>query len=206
MSVPILDDIIDFLAVFPYGSLDKLKYSIKFIDNATFNIILTDFKDNKFKSLEIINPVLIREFVSVITNEYNERQSKILSQKNPTHVVKTIISPAITPRIPPTPVTAPSIPPTPVIITRIPVTPVLKENKPVTTVTVPNKVNIEQRIIHAMKLFVSSDGWSDISLTLNFLNKNNMLDLKYSKYTFIELLKSINKFKFNKFNNFFKLK
>jgi hypothetical protein len=196
MSVPILDDIIDFLAVFPYGSLDKLKSSIKFIDNATFNIILTNFKDNKFKSLEIINPALIREFVSVITNEYNERQSIILSQKNTTHVVKTIISPAI----------APSIPPAPVIITRIPATPILKENKPFTTVTAPNKIDIEQRIIYAMKLFVSSDGWSDISLTLNFLNKNNMLDLKYSKYTFIELLKSMNKFKFNKLHNFFKLK
>jgi hypothetical protein len=201
MSVPILDDIIDFLAVFPYGSLDKLKSSIKLIDNATFNIILINFKDNKFRSLDIINSALIREFVSVITNEYNERQSIILSQKNTTHVVKTIISPAITPRIPPTPVIAP-----PVIITRIPVTPVLKENKPVTTVTAPNKVNIEQRIIYAMKLFESSDGYSDISLTLNFLNKNNMFDSKYSKYTFIELLKSINKFKFNKFNNFFKLK
>jgi len=206
MSVPILDDIIDFLAVFPYGSLNKLKSSIKFIDNATFNIILTDFKDNKFKSLEIINPALIREFVSVITNEYNERQSKILSQKNTTHVVKTIISPVSVPRIPPTPVTAPSIPPTPVIITRIPVTPALKENKPVTTVTAPNKVDIEQRIIYAMKLFVSSDGYSDISLTLNFLNKNNMFYSKYSKYTFIELLKSMNKFKFNKLHNFFKLK
>ena len=196
MSIPILDDIIDFLAVFPYGTLNKLESSIKLIDNATFNIILTDFKDNKFGSLELINSELIRKFVSVITNEYNERQSKILLQKNTTHVVKTIISPAI----------APSISPTPVIITRIPATPVLKENKPITPVVAPNKLDIEQRIIYAMKLFASSDGYSDIALTLNFLNKNYMLNSKYSARVFIDLLKSMNKFKFNKFNNFFKLK
>jgi len=206
MSLSILDDIIDFLAVFPYGSLNKLKSSIKLIDNATFNIILTDFKDNKFISLEIINSSLIREFVSVITTEYNERQSIILSKKNTTHVVKTIISPVSVPRIPPTPVTAPSIPRTPEIITRIPVTSVLKENKPVMTVTAQNKVDIEQRIIYAMKLFVSLDGYSDISLTLNFLKKKKVFYSKYPKHIFIELLTSMNKFKFDKLHTFFILK
>lgn len=189
MSLSILDDIIDFLAVFPYGSLDKLKSSIKLIDNATFNIILTDLKDNKFGSLELINSELIRKFVSVITIEYNDRQSKILLQKkNTTPVVKTIISPAV-PCILHRPVTTP-VPPLIIL--------------PIATPIIQN--NIVQQIICAMKLFISLDGYSDISLTLKFLNKNNRLDSKYSKFKFIELLRGINKFRFNKFNNSFKLK
>ena len=187
MSVSILDDIIDFLAVFPYGSLNKLESSIKLIDNATFNIILTDFKDNKFGSLELINSELIRKFVSVITIEYIDRQSKILR-----HNIKTIISPAIIPNIS-------SIPVTPPVVTPPVVTPVLQP--------IPqNNIIIQQRIIYAMNLFISLDGYSDISLTLNFLNKNNAFYSKYTKYDFIELLKTLNKFKFNKNKNFFKLK
>lgn len=182
MSVSILDDIIDFLAVFPYGSLNKLESSIKLIDNATFNIILTDFKDNKFGSLELINSELIRKFVSVITIEYIDRQSKILR-----HNIKTIISPAIIPNIS-------SIPVTPPVVTPPVVTPVLQP--------IPqNNIIIQQRIIYAMNLFISLDGYSDISLTLNFLNKNNAFYSKYTKYDFIELLKTLNKFKFNKNKN-----
>ena len=190
MSLSILDDIIDFLAVFPYGSLNKLESSIKLIDNATFNIILTDFKDNKFGSLELINSELIRKFVSVITIEYNDRQSKILLQKNAIPVVKTIISPDAEKKPIALPITTP-VPPPPIIL-------------PIAAPIIQN--NIEQRIINAMTLFKSLDGYSDISLTLKFLTKNNSLNCKYSKFEFIGLLKSINKFKFNKFNNSFKLK
>jgi len=194
MSSTILDDIIDFLAVFPYGSLDKLRSSIKLIDNATFNIILTDFKDNSFKSLDNINSGLIREFISIITTEYNFRQSKI-------HVVKTIISPAVIPSISPTLINENK----PIILSSSPpIAPPITTSSAMLPIT--HNTNIVQRIMYAMKLFVSLDGYSDISLTLQFLNKNNSLDSKYSKFKFIELLKGINKFQFNKFNNFFKLK
>ena len=178
MSITILDDIIDFLAVFPYGSLDKLRSSIKLIDNAIFNIILTDFKDNSFKLLDSINSSLIREFISIITTEYNFRQSNI-------RVVKTIISPAVIPSISPTLINIDK--PVAPLITPPITSPVTSTIKPV-MLPITHNTNIVQRIIYAMKLFVSLDGYSDISLTLQFLNKNNSLDSKYSKFKFIELV------------------
>jgi hypothetical protein len=68
-----MDDIIDFLAVFPQGTFNNIKKSISDINDSDFIIILRDYTTLKLEKFSSINLELINELITVINIDAKRR-------------------------------------------------------------------------------------------------------------------------------------
>jgi len=180
MACVTIDDFIDFFAVFPDGSLNKIKSNINNVDNTIFTNIMIDFSMQNINKYIKTNHPLINDLLNIINEEAKRRLIVLLNSisniaSNNNLVTEPSVEPIIT-----TPIEK---------VVELQDEPIKKSNCVITNV---------------MNMFIDSKGYSDISLTLNFLKKHHKFNLK--PFEFIKLLKRMNKFEFNKKISCFKLK
>jgi hypothetical protein len=187
MACVTIDDFIDFFAVFPDGSLNKIKSNINYVDNTVFTNIMIDFTLQNINRYIKTNHPLINDLLNIINEEAKRRLIVLLNSlssitacsanrsvariTSSDNSVKPIVEPVVEPAVEPA------------------VEPIKKSNCVITNV---------------MNMFIDSKGYSDISLTLNFLKKHHKFNLKLNEFN--KLLKRMNKFEINKNNTCFKLK
>jgi len=166
-----IDDFIDFFAVFPDGSLNKIKSNIIYVDNSIFTNIMIDFTLRNINKYIKTNHPLINDLLNIINEEAKRRLIILLNSlsniASTDNYLKPIVEPVIEPVVEPT-----------------------KKSNCVIT--------------NAMNMFLDSNGYSDILLTLKFLKKYHKFNLKQKEFS--KLLKRMNKYEFNKYNTCFKLK
>jgi hypothetical protein len=171
MECVTIDDFIDFFAVFPDGSLNKIKSNIIYADNTLFTNIMIDFTLYNINIHIKTNHPLINDLLNIINEEAKRRLIILLNSLSNIASTDNSLKPVIEPVVEPV------------------IEPIKKSNCVIT---------------NAMNMFLDSKGYSDISLTLKFLKKHHKFNLKLNEFN--KLLKRMNKFEFDKYNTFFKLK
>ena len=199
MEYVTIDDFIDFFAVFPNGSLNKIKSNINYVDNTIFTTIMIDFTIKNINKYIETNHPLINELLNIINEEAKRRLIVLLSSLSIIASNNNSLKPSVE-----QPVEQPIEP------VEQPIEPVEQPIEPVEPPIEPVEPPIEPVkksncvITNVMNMFLDSNGYSDMSLTLKFLKKHHKFNLKINEFN--KLLKRMNKFEFDKSNNSFKLK